>query len=207
VQLDASPWVVTTDAALLAGLLEAVRGARTVAFRYTSVTGQGSVREVDVYRAVHLDGRWYAVGRCHLRGALRCFRLDRMAGLSVLDTAFTPPPEFDALAYLRATLPDLPASHEISVWLASPPEALAGRVSLWRTGVTPEGGGTRLKAQRERLESFAAFLLGLGCAFRVDGPPELRAVFGKLGERCVAAEAGRTEAGRTLPHDAVPSTV
>lgn len=199
VQLDASPWVVTTDAALLSRVLEAVRATRTVRFEYVSHRGEVTGRDVDVYRAVHLGGRWYAVGWCHLRGERRCFRLDRMRGLSVLELGFTPPDAFDALAYLRDTLTELPPTHGVSVWLAAPPEALAGRVSLWRTDLTPEDGGTRLRCQREDLEGFAAFLLGLGCAFRVDGPPELREVFGRLAGRCAAVGAGDT-----LAHDPEP---
>ncbi|MDL2342792.1 YafY family protein [Deinococcus sp. MIMF12] len=200
VQLDASPWVVPTDAALLARLLEAVRGTRTVHFGYVSPRGEATSRDVDVYRAVHLGGRWYAVGWCHLRGARRCFRLDRMRGLSVLEAGFIPPEAFDALAYLRTTLTDLPPTHQISVWLDAPPEELRGRVSQWHTDLRPEGGGLRLEAQREDLEGFAAFLLGLGCAFRVDGPPELREVFGRLAGRCAVAGAGGT-----LVHDPAPA--
>ena len=196
VQLDSSPWVVTTDAALLAELLGAVRRTRTVEITYQSLTGAGTTRRVDVYRVVHLDGRWYAVGHCHLRGEGRCFRLDRMVGLNVLEDAFTAPEGFDALAYLRSSMPHLPSSHDISVWVACPPENLRGEVSAWRTEIRPENGGTRLRCQRENLESFAAFLLGLGRPFRVDSPPELLDAFAALSERCADVQAGRT-----MPHD------
>ena len=191
VQLDASPWVVQTDAALLGSLLEAVRAGRTVAFGYTDLEGRATERRADIYRALHLDGRWYAVGLCHLRHALRSFRLDRLNGLRVLDATFDPPPDFDALAYLRATLPDAPATHRISVWLDAPPEALRGRLSLWYTEIAPENGGTRVRCEREDLPGFAAFLLGLPCDVRVDGPPQLLDAFEALGRRCGAI--ARTE--------------
>lgn len=190
VQLDASPWVVSTDAALLSELLRAVRGAQVTEFSYTTQMGEGSRRRVNVYRVVHFDGRWYAVGWCHLRGNLRSFRLDRMADVQVLDETFVPPPDFDALAYLRQTASPAPKLFDISVWLASPPEELRGYVSLWHTEITPEWGGTRLRCQRERLESFAAFLLAAGCDFRIDGPPELVQVFRVLGERCAGVGGG-----------------
>ncbi|WP_412027785.1 helix-turn-helix transcriptional regulator [Deinococcus yunweiensis] len=185
VQLDASPWVVGTDATLLSVLLRAVRGQCAVAFTYAAPRTPPTTRRADVYRVVHLDGRWYAVGHCHLRGALRSFRLDRMQALSVLDEPFSPPPDFDALAYLRSTLPER-AAHDVSVWLAAPPELLRGHVSGWHTDLSPENGGTRLRARRDNLSSFAAFLLGLGCDFRVDSPPELRAEFGRLAQRSAA---------------------
>ncbi|QLG09420.1 YafY family transcriptional regulator [Deinococcus sp. D7000] len=190
VQLDASPWVVSTDAALLSGLLGAVHGARTVEFAYASPHSSRQTRRVDVYRALHLDGRWYAVGRCHLRDALRSFRVDRMAELHVLEATFTAPPGFDALAYLRSTLPTPAPATQISVWLSAPPEDLRGRVSVWFTHLGAEAGGTRLRAERHDLGGFAAFLLGLDCDFRVDGPPELRAVFARLGARCAVLGSG-----------------
>ncbi|WP_188972302.1 helix-turn-helix transcriptional regulator [Deinococcus aerolatus] len=190
VQLDASPGVVSVGAALLSGLLGAVHAARTVEFTYTSPQASAMTRRVDVYRALHLDGRWYAVGRCHLREALRCFRLDRMAELRVLDASFAAPPDFDALAYLRSTLPTAAPAAQISVWLDAAPEDLRGRVSVWFTEISAEAGGTRLRAERETLPGFAAFLLGLDCEFRVDGPPELLAVFGRLGARCAAVGRG-----------------
>ncbi|UQN08641.1 YafY family protein [Deinococcus sp. QL22] len=186
VQLDASPWVVTTDARLLATLLQAVHTTCRVAFMYAAPATPPILRQADVYRVVHLDGRWYAVGHCHLRAALRSFRLDRMSDLSVLRDPFTPPPGFDAAAYLRSTLHAAPTAFEVSVWLDCPLEDLRGRVAVWGTDLTAEGAGTRLRAQRENLGSFAAFLLGVGCAFRVESPPELHAEFRALAERCAA---------------------
>ena len=194
VQLDSSPWVVQADAALLTGVLAAVRAARTVEFGYTDLHGCPTRRQVDVYRALHLDGRWYAVGRCHLRQALRSFRLDRMGELRVLDSGFEAPLDFDALAFLQANLP-VPRTHHISVWLGAPPEELRGRLSVWFTDLVAEAGGTRVRCERERLEDFAARLLGLECEVRVDGPPELRRVFAAFSARCAAL------ASPTLNHD------
>ncbi|GHF41707.1 putative DNA-binding transcriptional regulator YafY [Deinococcus metalli] len=190
VQLDASPWVVGTDAALLADLLRAVRGACAVEFTYTARSERATTRRADIYRVVHVDGRWYAVGWCHLRAALRSFRLDRMQDVAVLDETFTPPPDFDAVAYLREAMPE-PAAHEVSVWLEAPPEALRGAVSGWHTDLTPEAGGTRLRTRRDNLRSFAAFLLGLECSVRVDGPPALLQEFADLQNRCVAIQSGQ----------------
>lgn len=191
VQLDASPWVVSTDATLLAELLRAVRSGQAVEFGYTSNVGRPSHRCVNVYRVMHLDGRWYAVGWCRMREGIRSFRLDRIQGLAVLEETFTPPADFDALAYARSSMPTLP-SHQIDVWLAAPPEALRGELSLWHTEIVAEAGGTRLRGQRERLASFAAFLLSLGVDFRVDSPHELLTEIAGIGRRCqrIIEEAG-----------------
>ncbi len=201
VQLEASDWVVSTDAALLATLLRAVREHRAVHFAYRSRLSADSLRDVDVYRVAQFGGSWYAVGQCHIRRALRCFRLDRISALRVLDATFTPPEDFDALSYLRATLPATPESQKVSVWLGLPMSELRGRVSSWGTTLTEEGGGTRLQAQREHLEAFAAMLLGLGCDIRIEQPPQLYVIFGALAKRCRALAEGEK---LSLPESAEP---
>ena len=117
-----------------------------------------------------------------------------MSALTVQDHRFTPEPDFDAAAYLRATLRAPKPTYQISVWLNCPPEDLRGRVSTWGADLRPDAQGTRLTTTREGLSSFAAFLLGLDCDFRVDHPPELRAEFARLAARC-AAHAGTAPSG------------
>lgn len=204
VQLDASPWTIPTDASVLACLLAAAGAERTVAFDYRSHGGTRTRREVEVYGVVHLDGRWYAVGRCCLRDALRSFRLDRISAPAELERPFTRPPDFDARAYLRATLPFVHTPFEIEVWLDLPPEEAALR--FWRVALEPDPvrGGTRLRCTREHLEPFAAMLLGLECAFVIDGPAGLREVFGRLAERARAASLGAPPGGSRLPHASLP---
>jgi predicted DNA-binding transcriptional regulator YafY len=200
VQLDVSPCMVAADAALISGLLEALENGRVVTFGYVarpgpSGTGVTSERELEVYGTVHLYGRWYAVGRCRSRRAVRSFRLDRMHGLTLLDDTYTRPPDFDALAYLHASMPRAFSGHEIELHLHAPPEVVRPQLSSW--GVTLSalpGGHTRLQARREQLRPFAAGLLGLDCPMTVIGPPELRAVFASLAER--AGLAARLPAAR-----------
>ena len=189
VQLAVSPWVIPTDARLLGTLFRAAREGRRVKLGYRSGQGAVTEREVEVYRVVQVDGRWYAVGHCRLRGALRCFRLDRIEACALRDDTFTPPADFDALAFLNRELSAPAPRYEVSVWLAAPPEQLRGAVSAWHTDLCAEGEGTRLTCQRENLPSFAAFLLGVGVEFRVDSPPELREAFRELAGRCAAAGA------------------
>jgi predicted DNA-binding transcriptional regulator YafY len=59
-------------------------------------------RDVDPYTLVHSWGWHYCIGYCHLRQAVRSFRLDRISQLAVLDQPFAEAAEFDLQAYLKA---------------------------------------------------------------------------------------------------------
>lgn len=190
VQLDVSPWVVTADAALLSALLTAMETGRVVAFHYTSRVAETSEREVEVYGTVHLHGRWYVVGRCLRRQAVRSFRLDRMEELRLLHQAFTRPPDFDALAHLRVSMLEEPGGFEIEVQLHAPLDAVHLQLASWGVTLEAQGRTTRLQARRERLDPFAAALLGLGCTLTVIRPPELRQAFLRLAQLSTQAAGG-----------------
>jgi hypothetical protein len=51
----------------------------------------------------------------------------------------------------------------------------------------PAEDGTLLRCTREELGPFAAMLLGLGCAVRVQRPEALRDAFAELARRAAAA--------------------
>jgi len=87
------------SASLLPQLRRAIIERRTVRFDYHTRYSQDgrdarNVREADPYAMLHYGGAWYLIGHCHLRKAVRNFRLDRMAELRVLDKTFDRPPNF-----------------------------------------------------------------------------------------------------------------
>ena len=52
--------------------------------QYQSSSAQTvSQRRVDPYALVHRSGWWYLVAFCHLRRALRTFRVDRIQALAM----------------------------------------------------------------------------------------------------------------------------
>jgi len=57
-------------------------------------------REVDPYCIVYGSGKWYVIGYCHLRKAVRAFRVDRLLRASVLEFHFAVPEDFDPAAYV-----------------------------------------------------------------------------------------------------------
>ena len=66
---------------------DAVAAGRSVGFDYRSAHGQTQHREVDPLRIESIDADVYLRAWCHLRDAVRTFRLDRISGLEVLPTA------------------------------------------------------------------------------------------------------------------------
>ncbi|MHB8753171.1 MAG: helix-turn-helix transcriptional regulator [Aggregatilineales bacterium] len=54
----------------------------------------GQLRDVDPYALVHIGGKWQLVGYCHLRHDIRHFRLDRIEGLTLLNSTFARPSSF-----------------------------------------------------------------------------------------------------------------
>ena len=67
-----------TDATL-AIIRECVAAGVQVEFGYRGVRGDAERRRVDPLRIESLDADWYLRGWCHLRSAVRTFRLDRIS--------------------------------------------------------------------------------------------------------------------------------
>ena len=65
----------------LAIIRTAVSAERQVEFDYVNARGDHEHRVVDPLRIESVDTDWYLRGWCHLRGAVRTFRLDRISSL------------------------------------------------------------------------------------------------------------------------------
>jgi predicted DNA-binding transcriptional regulator YafY len=197
VAVEPGPWVISTSAESLIRLCTAVRIRRRVSFRYESHDRSSSRREVEPYGIVHMDGRWYVVGRCRMREALRTFRLDRIAELDVSDQTFDRPAAFDAKTHLQRSMPFVQAGFSVEVWLNLPIDKARSHFALHRVLMEDENGGTTLRCSRENLEPFAAMLLTLGCSIVVRQPRELRGAFERLAARATEAAVGSTKLGVT----------
>jgi proteasome accessory factor C len=71
----------TGEGDAIAIIQSAVREGTRVSFDYLSSRGLHEHRLVDPLRIESVDQDWYLRGWCHLRQAMRTFRLDRMSGL------------------------------------------------------------------------------------------------------------------------------
>jgi predicted DNA-binding transcriptional regulator YafY len=141
--------------------------------RYQASPGEESEREFDCYGLVYHDGRWYAVGYCHLRQDIRIFRLERIRVLEEREEHFTPPVHFDCLAYTIQAFAAIPSRWLAEVLLQTSLEQVREAVPATFATLEETSMGILLRAYDDDLQHIARLLVGLGCHFRVLQPPEL----------------------------------
>ncbi|HEV2474278.1 MAG TPA: YafY family protein [Chthonomonadales bacterium] len=190
VAIEPGPWVVTTSVETLIRAATAIRECKRVRFAYESHGGAASRRQIEPYAVMHTDGRWYLIGYCLQRRALRTFRLDRVSDLSLSAGGFRRPASFDARKYLKERMPFVQSDYQVDVWLDMPLEEAERTFAVMRVAAEAEGGGTRLRCGRDRLEMFAAMLLSMGRRIVVHSPPELKETFRQLARQ--AAQAAKS---------------
>ncbi|SEC19037.1 helix-turn-helix transcriptional regulator [Terriglobus roseus] len=189
VSLEPGPWVAPTSMECLVTSASAIRAERRIFFAYQSHDQTTSNREIEPYAMMHTDGRWYLIGRCLARNALRTFRLDRMTQVEMLPTSFDRPTDFDARRYMAERMPFIQSEHQIDVWIDMTVKEANHNFALWRVSMLPEQGGIRLRCGRDRLELFAAMLLSTGRRIVVHHPAELRETFHRISLRATEAAA------------------
>jgi predicted DNA-binding transcriptional regulator YafY len=197
VAIEPGPWVVTTSVEDLIRAASAIRTGRRIRFDYRSHDGAATRRQIEPYAVMHTDGRWYLIGYCLTRRAMRTFRLDRVSNLESGAGTFRRPAEFDARQYLNASMPFIQSVYQIDVWVDMPLEEARQSFAPWRVALDEENGGTRVSCGRDRLESFAAMLLSVGRRIVVRSPEELRKTFRELAQQAMrAADEPRRANGR-----------
>lgn len=164
---------------LLKELRRAVLEQKTIRFRYYSRDSQAAQeipaeREADPYGLMFVDGVWYLPAYCHLRHAIRNFRLDRLEDLTITAKAFTRP---DGFQLDRIGGPD--DSLKITVRLLFAPEAVravreARYFYIAGEEETPDGLLMTLRVRHER--DALNWILSWGSRVRVLEPEGLRRI-------------------------------
>jgi predicted DNA-binding transcriptional regulator YafY len=177
-------------ATLLALAAAAAEGRRTV-LAYRDRRGAATTRPFDPYAVVYpANGAWYAVGYCHLRRAVRVFRLDRVAAVEPEGTPFARPADLDCLAYVRRSLALLPAPWSAEVALdASLAEARRWAAPLF-TVLTEEDGAVVMRCTVTDLDWLARLLAGLPFGFWVRTPLALCDALARVRDRLAQAIGG-----------------
>ena len=81
-------------------LRRAIREHRSVRMNYqSSQVPHPSSRRLNPYALVHRWGWWYVVGFCHVHQEIRTFRVDRISEITLLDSTFAHPTDFNLHAY------------------------------------------------------------------------------------------------------------
>ncbi|HMQ31434.1 MAG TPA: YafY family protein [Chloroflexaceae bacterium] len=188
--LDLARSEAAPSSALVVELSGAAQAGRRVWMRYTNDRGETSERALDPYGIVFRQGRWYAVGHCHLRGALRLFRLDRVSELQIRDERFVRPEDFDAAAFVVQSIASIPNTWEVEVLLRAPMEEARRRVSPVFGTLEPCEDGVLLRAHGDHLSWMARELVATGLRLRVLRPEALRDELRRLAQQVLEMADG-----------------
>lgn len=157
-------------------LAAAARERRRVHLRYRSWRGEDTERDLDPYGLVFHSGRWYVTGHDHRSGETRTFRVDRIARAEPGTATFEVPGGIDPVRHVTASLARVPYAHEVEVVLDTALDEARRRIpaSVAELADAGDGGGVVMTMRAERLDGAARMLAGLGFAFTVRRPAELR---------------------------------
>jgi predicted DNA-binding transcriptional regulator YafY len=169
------------DPGLFRDLAAAIRGRRRLALRYfTASRDQETAREVDPYHLASVDGQWYLVGHCHLRGEVRMFAPGRIRALEPTGATFEPPAGFRIDDYLSMSFAVLRGGegevHRVRLRFTG--EAVKYvQERPWHASQTLEpvgDGGLLLSMELGHLREVERFALSWGADCEVLEPAELR---------------------------------
>jgi predicted DNA-binding transcriptional regulator YafY len=182
------------DPAVTSALVLAVASSRRVRLQYRSESGGAWESDVDPWAVVARHGRWYLLCYSHHAGAVRSYRIDRVAAVEHTGRSFAPPDGLDPVTALEENLGegwDFPARvvflappSEVAPWIRPP----MGRLEAHPSGCVLVGSTSNPTMYAQEWLAVMPF------AFRVEGGDELRAAVAALASRCAAAVAGRPPA-------------
>ena len=182
---------------LVLTLSTAVQEQRQVLLHHRSTRGEETERRFDPYGLVYRAGRWYTAGYCHLRAAVRVFRLDRIQQASLQDERFRHPVEFDPLACVLRSLAEKPGAWLVRVVLKTTIEQAELMLPAGMAMLEETREGVEARISVEDLEWMARFLVNLGIPFVVREPAALRETLQRLAAEIAAA-------AREVPGDSMP---
>jgi predicted DNA-binding transcriptional regulator YafY len=157
---------------------EATGQRKRVQIQYiASSTGQMTSRKIDPYQVWAMNGGFYLIGFCHLRGSVRTFALERVKSLSILDESFHYPEDFSLEDYLQTAFKVMRGD----------PEMVQIRFAPWVSGVVQERIWHPSQEIREQVDGgliitmeipinyeIISWILGFGSAAEVLRPESLR---------------------------------
>lgn len=156
-------------------LRRAVRENRRVSMTYHSGSSpHGEPRDIDPYALVHRTGWWYVVAYCHLRLALRTFRVDRIAELALTNQTFAIPADFDIQVYLAQEWQNIPQMKVRMRFTAQFVHLAQYARGYWESIEEQPDGSVVVTFSAPDVYAAASNALAYGPAVTVLEPPEVR---------------------------------
>lgn len=167
--------VAATDSDEAIGVIQsAVRAGVQVEFTYLSAEGTHVLRHVDPLRIESVDQNWYLRGWCHLRKAVRTFRLDRMSDL----TATTAPAidHGEEVVVPRSLFQASEHDQWVELGLAESALPLIADYLPERSGTAAADGRIQVSVRVAHVHGLKRLVASLAGLVTVAGPPEARRV-------------------------------
>jgi predicted DNA-binding transcriptional regulator YafY len=159
---------------------QAVQLHRRTHLLYRSGDGDETERDFDPYGVVHYQGKWYAVGWCNLRQALRSFRLNRVARVALTEAIFNPPKRFDAMTYVVQAIANVPRRFAFEILLKTDLASAADEIMDVLGVMELFDDGVLLRGSTDDLDWLARQLAKLSFDFVVREPDDLRVALHNL---------------------------
>ncbi|MEU6412691.1 WYL domain-containing protein [Microbispora sp. NPDC046933] len=175
-------------------LVQACAARRRLRLGYRIRPGEERVMEVDPWAVVVRRGRWYLLCWSHTKNARRVLRVDKVAGVEVLDAPVAPPADLDPAEMLEDHL-SAGWRYKVEVVVDAPADAVAEWIprSLGRREPI-DATSTRLVGSTDEPDWYVRQLTAIRAPFRIVGSRELREAAEALGRRLLQAGA-RSSAG------------
>lgn len=168
-RLDYRPWEPTIHA-----LRQCIGERRCVRLVYWGLARQQRTdRVVDPYALAFQWGLWYLVGFCHLRQALRTFRVDRIQHITPLEERFTKPRDFSLREYLDRSMEFEPNYTVVVHVEASMAAQVRERHEHWMEITEHDDGSISVRFGVANLDWAIGWVLSHGAAAKVLEPQEL----------------------------------
>ena len=183
------------DLASLSPIMEKLRSAtrehHSISVLYQNqVDAEAGRRKIDPYALVFRAGWWYLVGYCHLRLALRTFRVDRIQKLTILDPTFVVPKDFDIHAYLENEFKSQPIIRAHLRFIHEAAHIVTSNRSLWETLQENPDGSMDVTLTAPDLPWLASMTLSFANWVIVLEPQELKDMIREWAQATINLYAG-----------------
>ncbi|MEU8901013.1 WYL domain-containing protein [Nocardia sp. NPDC048505] len=178
---------IPADPEVLMTLARACRDEVRARFDYPS-GDQTHSREVEPYRLVASDRRWYLLAYDLERADWRTFRVDRMTEVHARTWRFQPRPAPEAAVHVQEGVASRVYPRQARVLVHAPAATVRARVPGAAAVVRPRGPERcELLSGAADLDAVLYYVLRLGHDFEILEPPELAERCRTLGRRLLAA--------------------